>query len=75
MSDVIVSRELDDTARLILMDKPDINAPTLRWVLRKEGIDTSLEEFLQLWTKYRGRLGRGGHTATHDVETGKPRLR
>lgn len=71
---VAILDDLDDTARLILMDQPDISAPFLRQALRTEGFNTSLEEFLPLWTKYRGTRGRSGRRPTHDIETGE-RLR
>lgn len=68
---VTIPSDLDDTARLILMDQPDISAPMLRRALRTEGVDTTLEEITAIWRRYRGRSGRGGHSATHDVETGE----
>lgn len=74
MQDNAILQDLDDTTRLILMDQPGINAPMLRRALRDEGFDTSLEEFLEIWSKYRGTRGRGGRRPTHDVETGN-RLR
>lgn len=62
--------DLDDTARLILMEKPDCSMREFADMLRREAF-ASLTEIGQLWRRYRGFDGR--IMPTHDVQTGARR--
>jgi hypothetical protein len=65
----VIGQDLDDTARLILMDQPDLTITDLRRSLRAEGCITTFDQVLALGRKY---LGHAGAFATHSVNTGQP---
>jgi hypothetical protein len=63
--------DLDETARIILMDDPPPTSITqFRNRLRDEHPTATLLEIAELWRMYRGWDTR---PATHDIETGKPK--
>lgn len=64
--------EVDETARLILMEQPEIRMHPLSVRLGAElGRPVSVHEIGEVWRRYRGFDGRT--LPTHDVETGAPR--
>lgn len=65
---VTIPTNLDDTARLILMDQPGMNAAGLRHALYLEGQRPTVEQMQALTRKY---LGYGVEFATHSIATGK----
>lgn len=65
----VTSEELDETARLVLMDEPSGPVDFAR-ALRSVIPDTTVQEVAALWAKYRGLDGRS--LPTHDYLTGLP---
>jgi hypothetical protein len=60
--------DIDDTARLILMDRPDASLITFHNLLLAEGCPVQGAAIsADLWAKYRG---FDGQPPTHDAETG-----
>lgn len=64
-----VEQELNETARLILMEEPSITFRSFGLKLRTEMGGVGLREMGEMWTRYRGWDGRTG--PTHNVETGE----
>lgn len=63
--------EADETARLILMEDPEIGLFNFkREVDANLERETSLREITDIWAKYRGFDGRT--RPTHDYVTGRP---
>jgi len=64
--------ELNETARLIIMDNESISMGAFGATLRRNMSRTvTLREIGWMWGKYRG-FFNGATPPTHDVETGKP---
>lgn len=66
--DASIPQDLDDTARLVLMDQPNLTAVELRRALREHGVCATVDQMIALGRRY---LGWRGEFATHNVETGK----
>jgi hypothetical protein len=64
-----IPQDIDDTARLLLMEQPDLDLIALHRALQSEGCQVSPVIVSDLWTKYRGWDGRT--LPTHSVETGR----
>lgn len=65
---VVIPQDMDDTARLILMDVARMTAGELRLALRANGVHATITQAVALVGKY---LGQGFEFATHDVVTGE----
>lgn len=68
MSGERLSTEIDETARLVLMDWPSGPAAFAR-ILREYHPEASTRTILTLWGRYRGNDGRS--LPTHDYRTGE----
>ena len=64
----MIDADTDDTARLVLMDKPDATFSQFVDGMRATGVPYGLMELRDAFARYRGWDGRC--RATHDVATG-----
>ncbi len=64
----VTKQDIDETARLILMDEPGGSRDFLG-AMRREIPGVELVEILELWRKYRG---LDSQPPTHDIQTGRP---
>lgn len=64
-----IPQDIDDTARLLLMERPDLDLIALHRALHAEGCPVTPAIVSDLWTRYRGWDGRT--LPTHSVETGR----
>ena len=64
----MTAAELDETARIILLDEPS-GPKEFFDALRAEVPDVSIPDGMGLWSKYRGMDGRVW--PTHDIATGR----
>lgn len=73
MAEQVTAEELDETARIILMEMHSEKIRRSAYIfikrLRSHHASCSLMEAYDLWTKYMGADGRIG--PTHDFETGR----
>jgi hypothetical protein len=65
----VIPTEIDETARLILMDRPAISLLNLARAVREYHPETDALTIGNIWAKYRGFDGRT--QPTHDVQTGE----